>query len=247
MSIIKESIFSKEREEPVIDKSAFHSLSYGMYVIGTRSEGKDFGCVANTFAQVTSSPLQVSVALNKENATTAALRAAGRFTASCLSEDASMELIGTFGFRSSTELDKFAQHASSRDAAGMPYVAEACCAWFSAKVTGELDLGTHVLFIGEVEESQKVEGAASPMTYSFYHQVKGGKTPPKASSYLGDEQPVPTSASAGEGGEGESAAAPKVGWRCTICGYIEYVDELPDDFECPVCGVGKEMFERVEL
>ena len=133
----------------MIDKSAFHSLSYGMYVIGTRFEGSDFGCVANTFAQVTSSPLQVSVALNKENATTAALRAAGRFTASCLSEDASMELIGTFGFHSSTELDKFAQHASSRDAAGMPYVAEACCAWFSAKVTGELDLGTHVLFIGE--------------------------------------------------------------------------------------------------
>ena len=238
----------------MIDKSAFHSLSYGMYVIGTRSEGKDFGCVANTFAQVTSSPLQVSVALNKENATTAALRAAGRFTASCLSEDASMELIGTFGFRSSTELDKFAQHASSRDAAGMPYVAEVCCAWFSAKVTGELDLGTHVLFIGEVDESQKVEGAASPMTYAFYHQVKGGKTPPKASSYLGDEEPAPALASVREGSENESAAAskvgdaaPKVGWRCTICGHIEYVDELPDDFECPICGVGKEMFERVEL
>ena len=49
------------------------------------------------------------------------------------------------------------------------------------------------------------------------------------------------------GGEGEGDAAPKVGWRCTICGHIEYVDELPDDFECPICGVGKEMFERVEL
>ena len=199
----------------MIDKSAFHSLSYGMYVIGTRFEGSDFGCVANTFAQVTSAPLQVSVALNKENATTAALRAAGRFTASCLSEDASMELIGTFGFHSSTELDKFAQHASARDAAGMPYVAEACCAWFSAKVTGELDLGTHVLFIGEVEESQKVEG-------------EGGEGEGDVASKVGD-------------------AAPKVGWRCTICGHIEYVDELPDDFECPICGVGKEMFERVEL
>ena len=92
------------------------------------------------------------------------------------------------------------------------------------------------------------------MTYAFYHQVKGGKTPPKASSYLGDEEPVPALASVREGSEDESAAAskvedavPKVGWRCTICGHIEYVDELPDDFECPICGVGKEMFERVEL
>ena len=132
----------------MFDKQAFHSLSYGMYVIGARCDGRDYGCVANTFAQVTSSPLQVSVALNKENATTAAVRQAGRFTASCLSEQADMQLIGTFGFHTSTELDKFAQHASARDEAGMPYVAEQCCAWFSASVVSELVLGTHVLFVG---------------------------------------------------------------------------------------------------
>ena len=225
----------------MFDKKAFHSLSYGMYVIGTRFDDKDYGCVANTFAQVTSSPLQVSVALNKENATTAAVRQAGRFTASCLSEQADMQLIGTFGFHTSTELDKFAQHASARDESGLPYVAEQCCAWFSAKVVSELDLGTHVLFVGEVEECAKVADAAAPMTYAFYHQVKGGKTPPKASSYLGEEQPAAAPA------ESSAAEQPKIAWRCTICGHMEYVDELPDDFVCPVCGVGKEFFERVEL
>ena len=49
----------------------------------------------------------------------------------------------------------------------------------------------------------------------------------------------------------EAAAAepgrPKVAWRCTVCGHLEYAEELPDDFACPVCGVGKDMFERVEL
>lgn len=225
----------------MFDKQAFHSLSYGMYVIGARCDGRDYGCVANTFAQVTSSPLQVSVALNKENATTAAVRQAGRFTASCLSEQADMQLIGTFGFHTSTELDKFAQHASARDEAGMPYVAEQCCAWFSARVVSELDLGTHVLFVGEVQECAKVADAAAPMTYAFYHQVKGGKTPPKASSYLGEERPAAAPA------ESNDAEQPKVAWRCTICGHMEYIDELPDDFVCPVCGVGKEFFERVEL
>lgn len=224
----------------MFDKQAFHSLSYGMYVIGTCLDNRDYGCVANTFAQVTSSPLQVSVALNKENATTAAVRQAGRFTASCLSEQADMQLIGTFGFHTSTELDKFAQHASARDEAGMPYVAEQCCAWFSAKVVSELDLGTHVLFVGEVQECAKVADAAAPMTYAFYHQVKGGKTPPKASSYLGDDQ------SAAALVESNGADQPKIAWRCTICGHMEYVDELPGDFVCPVCGVGKEFFERVE-
>ena len=37
-------------------------------------------------------------------------------------------------------------------------------------------------------------------------------------------------------------------FRCTVCGY-EYEtteEELPDDFACPLCGVGKDMFEKVE-
>ena len=176
-----------------------------MYVIGTRSAERRFGCIANTFAQVTSSPLQVSVALNKENATTAAVRESARFTASCLSEDATMELIGTFGFHSSTEFDKFARHASARDAAGLPILAEQCCAWFSARVVQEVDLGTHILFIGEVEESQRVEAAANPMTYAYYHQVKGGKTPPKASSYLGEEEDIVKAVDANAANAGDSA------------------------------------------
>ena len=40
---------------------------------------------------------------------------------------------------------------------------------------------------------------------------------------------------------------------CQVCGYI-YDDEveempfedLPDDWVCPLCGVGKDMFEKVE-
>lgn len=40
-------------------------------------------------------------------------------------------------------------------------------------------------------------------------------------------------------------------WKCTVCGYIydeeeegtKFVD-LPDDWVCPACGVGKEVFEK---
>lgn len=42
-------------------------------------------------------------------------------------------------------------------------------------------------------------------------------------------------------------------YRCTICGYIyddakEEVkfEDLPEDWVCPLCGVGKDMFEKVE-
>ena len=50
-------------------------------------------------------------------------------------------------------------------------------------------------------------------------------------------------------------------YECTVCGYIYDPEEgdseggiepgiafadLPDDWECPVCGVGKDMFEKAE-
>jgi rubredoxin len=42
-------------------------------------------------------------------------------------------------------------------------------------------------------------------------------------------------------------------YKCTVCGYIydeekEGVkfEELSDDWSCPLCGVGKELFEKVE-
>lgn len=35
-------------------------------------------------------------------------------------------------------------------------------------------------------------------------------------------------------------------WKCTVCGYIYEGDEIPDDYKCPICGVGKDKFEKVE-
>lgn len=42
-------------------------------------------------------------------------------------------------------------------------------------------------------------------------------------------------------------------YRCVVCGDIYdeaqtgvKFEELPEDWTCPVCGVGKEMFEKVE-
>lgn len=49
-------------------------------------------------------------------------------------------------------------------------------------------------------------------------------------------------------------------WRCTVCGY-EYdpkvgdpdngvvagtkFEDIPDTWVCPICGVGKDMFEKI--
>lgn len=223
----------------MIDTKAFHAMSYGLYLIttldGEGDSARPVGCVVNTLVQVTSKPARVSVAINKDNYTSRCVSATGRFAATVLAKSASMELIGAFGFRSSAEEDKFAGFATARDAAGMPYVAEQCVSRLSVKVAETIDVGTHLLFIGDVEEAA-VESGEEPMTYAYYHQVKGGKTPPKASSYdASEDEATPEKAPAGG----------RIAWRCKVCGHIEYVDELPQDFVCPICRKGREFFERI--
>lgn len=218
----------------MIDTAAFRNLTYGLYVISSAKDGRSVGCVVNTFSQVTSKPAQVTVAVNKENYTSQGIHETGAYEVSVLDESASMELIGQFGFHSSVDVDKFANCETAMSEQNLQYVSQSACAHFSVKVSQELDLGSHLLFIGEVVAAEAIPGEA-PMSYAYYHQVKGGKTPPKASSYNGPEEAV------------VSEDKPKVAWRCTICGHIEYVEELPEDFVCPVCGVGRELFERIEL
>ena len=225
----------------MIDTNAFRSISYGLYLISSHTDEGSAGCTVNTFAQVTSNPLQVSVAVNKENHTASVIREVGMYTAVSLAKSASMDLIGKFGFFCSRDVDKFAPFDTKRDGFGLPYVSEQAVARFTVKVGDSVDLGTHILFIGTVVECE-VLSDEEPMTYAYYHAVKGGKTPPKASSYLAEDD------SAGAADlDAEAEAQPRVAWRCTVCGHIEEVDELPDDFECPVCGVGKEMFERIYI
>jgi flavorubredoxin/rubredoxin len=44
----------------------------------------------------------------------------------------------------------------------------------------------------------------------------------------------------------ETAAAAGTIWRCNVCGYEYEGEELPEDFKCPVCGVGPDQFTKVE-
>ena len=50
------------------------------------------------------------------------------------------------------------------------------------------------------------------------------------------------------GAEKEKAQEP-VGthkWRCKVCGYIYEGETLPEGYKCPLCGVGADMFEKIE-
>lgn len=233
----------------MVDKNAFRNLSYGLYIVSSVKNGKPVGCVVNTFAQVTSAPPQVSIAINKDNFTTQGILETGAFEVSVVHKQAIPELIGTFGFHTSKDTDKFADFATETSSQNIPYVTEHVCAHFSVKVNQQLDLGTHIFFVGDVIEAESVEDI-EPMTYAYYHEVKGGRTPKNASGFSSEELEAEGKKIRDEVAEDASAEGVKktrIGWRCQLCGYIEFVDELPEDFVCPVCGAPRELFERIEV
>ncbi|MDR1800766.1 MAG: flavin reductase [Lachnospiraceae bacterium] len=222
-----------------MDLTALFKLSYGLYIISTKDGDKKAGCLVNTLTQVTSSPPRLIVAINKENETAKVVKDSGKLAATPLVKSAPMELIGQFGFQSSKEVDKFTGYTIKEDKYGIPYVTQHTAAVLSMYVMDTIDAGSHYVFLCELTEAIKLSDE-EVMTYAYYHQVKGGKTPPKASSYQAADDSVPAI---------ESAAAsekPKKGYKCKICGYIYEGDEIPDDYICPICKKPREFFIPIE-
>ncbi len=200
-----------------MDKKAMYRLSYGLFVVTAKEGEKDNGCITNTVMQVTSAPNRISLAVNKENYTHDMILRTGKFLASVISEDASFDLFRNFGFQSGRDVDKFADFTDvKRTGNGLYAVTKGTNAWISAKVIQSVDLGSHTLFLAEVEDAEVLSDSPSA-TYAYYQDhIKPKQEKTKT-----------------------------VGWRCRICGYIYEGEELPADFICPICKHGAEDFEKI--
>lgn len=166
-----------------MDPSALYKFSSGLYVVSASDGERTSACLVNTGLQVTSTPLQVSVTVNKENYTAGVVASAGHFSLAVVDESADMLFVGRFGFRSSETFDKFDGIAYITAPTGDPYPAEHVCSFVACKVVQTVDVGTHLTFVGEVVDAGILSGEP-PMTYAFYHNTLKGKTPPRASSYV---------------------------------------------------------------
>lgn len=167
-----------------IDSTALFSMTSGLYVVSAQADDMRASCVINTALQVTSKPLQLLVAVNKENTTAGVIQHAGAFAVTAIDQTADMLYMGNFGFRTSANYNKFEKYQTEVTEQGTPYCPEHACAVFDCKLVNTVDVGTHYLFIGEVIEAQKLS-SEPPLTYEYYHHTLKGKTPPKASSYQG--------------------------------------------------------------
>ncbi len=214
-----------------MDKKVLRNLSYGVYVVTSKDKDRNIGCIANSIMQVTSNPSVIAVSINHDNYTNKVIKENNKFGVSILKETTDAKIIGTFGFKSSKDTDKF-DEINFKEILEIP-VLEDTCGYMVCKVIDTMETSTHTIFLGEVIEADDYS-TENAMTYKYYHENLKGSSPKNAPTY--EETSISQ----------VDKDSKKRRWKCSICGYIHEADELPDDFKCPICGVGKEYFELVE-
>lgn len=203
-----------------MNKKALYSLSYGVFVLAGRAGNRVNACVTNTCFQAANSPVRVAVSILNGNYTRELVQEGGLFCLTLLDRSCTMDTIRRFGMQSGREVDKFAGIRCALDKNGVPYLPWQSCAYLSCRVLSSQDLGSHTLFVAEVEDGDILSGG-EPLTYAYYQNVLKPRPAPGAV-----EKEV-------------------VGWRCKICGYVYEGAELPDDYTCPLCGHPAEDFEPI--
>ena len=196
-----------------INKNSLFKISYGLFVLSSENSA----CIINTAMQITDTPLTISVAVNKNNATHDAVKKCKKLNISVLSEKATFDMFKHFGFQSSRDVDKFAEFDGKAVSENeLYYITKGTNAFYSANVIKEVDCDTHTLFIAEITEALELESTPSA-TYDYYHK---------------NIKPKPDQKAQGK-------------WVCKICGYVYEGEDLPSDYICPICKHGAIDFEKI--
>lgn len=225
----------------MIDFNALFKVSYGLYIVCSGSREYGNGYISNTVFQVTSDPPRFATCCNKDNHTAELIKASGVFSVSVLRQDAGADIIGTFGYKSGKDTDKLKGMEVRYGETGVPFVLNDSIAILEFRVKETMDVGTHLMFIGELIHAEILDDHLEPLTYLYYRKVKKGAAPKNAPTYIDKaklEKPAP---------EGDFTE-----YECPACGYIYdeakdgiKFDELPDDWACPVCGEEKSDFIKL--
>lgn len=201
-----------------MDDKAMYKLTYGLFILTAKEDGKDNGCIVNTVTQVTTNPNRIIVAVNKQNYTHDMIVRTGEFNVSILTEKSKFDTYKHWGFQSGRDTDKTETVEFERSGNGIIYIMEETNAFLSAKVVSATDLGTHTLFLADVTDGAVFSDDPS-VTYAYYQANIKAKPAP---------------------------ADKKKGFICTVCGYIYEGETLPDDFICPWCKHPASDFKPIE-
>jgi flavin reductase (DIM6/NTAB) family NADH-FMN oxidoreductase RutF len=177
----------------MIDFEALFKVSYGMYIVCSGDKDRGNGFISNTVFQVTAEPPRFATSCNKLNYTTEFITRTGSFSVSVLHQDASPDLFGRFGYRGGKDLDKLAGMKVTYGETGVPIVVDDAIAFLECRVVQTVDVGTHLLFIGELVQSGMLDHEKPPMTYLWYRQQRKGLSPKNAPTYVAKSKLAPPS------------------------------------------------------
>lgn len=235
-----------------MDIQSFFKVTYGLYIVSSHDGDRLNGHISNTVFQVSAEPARFAIATHKDNLTTDYIRKSRVFSVSVLQQDCDLEFLGPWGFQSGKEVDKFSQITYKTGVSGAPIVLDKSIAYIDCEVQQEIDTGSHILFIGLALDAEVLDPKSPPLTYAYYRDVIKGLSPENAPTYTGKSKLAETEVST----ESELKK-----FRCLVCGYIyepaegdptrnippgSSFDDLPDDWRCPICGVGKEEFKSLD-
>jgi ferric-chelate reductase [NAD(P)H] len=130
------------------DRKALWDLSYGVYIVTATDGEKHNGQIVNSAFQVTNTPPQIAVCINKENLTHEYIQKTGKFGMSVLEKETSLLFMGPWGFKSGRTVDKFNGVNYKVGVTGLRLVTDHSLSIMEAKVTATMDLGTHTIFVG---------------------------------------------------------------------------------------------------
>ncbi|HNW89186.1 MAG TPA: flavin reductase [Bacteroidales bacterium] len=225
----------------MINFESFYSISYGLYIVSSGDMNKGNGYISNTFFQVTSDPPRFATCCNKNNYTAEFMKNSGSFAVSVLHTDTSSEIFSRFGYKCGRDIDKLEGMSVKYSKTGVPIVLNDSIAFFEFKIIQTIDIGTHLMFIGDLVQAEMIDGTKEPITYQYYRQVYKGFAPKNAPTYI-DKSKFEKKVNIDNSKK----------YQCCVCGHIydEALEaikfsDLPDDWVCPLCGTTKSDFIEV--
>lgn len=225
----------------MINYAALFKISYGLFIVSSGDKNRGNGYISNTVFQVTAEPAKFAACCSKNNFTAGLIKKSGAFSVSVLHQETTPEIFGRFGYKSGREIDKMDGMSVRYGETGVPIVLNDCIAFLECRVAQTIDVGTHLIFIGELIQSEIIDDNKEPLTYNYYRQVKKGVAPKNAPTYI-DKSKL----------ERSKTEMPARKFKCTSCGYIydeanedKKFSDLPDDWICPICGTEKSDFIEI--
>jgi flavin reductase (DIM6/NTAB) family NADH-FMN oxidoreductase RutF/rubredoxin len=225
----------------MINYEALFKISYGLYVVASGSKDYGNGYISNTVFQVTSDPPRFATCCNKDNHTAGLIQSSELFSVSVLSLEAGPANIGNFGYKSGKDSNKLEKMNVRYGETGVPIVLDDAIAYLECRVTETYDVGTHLMFIGDLVQAEVIDDSQDPLTYLHYRKVRKGVAPKNAPTYI-DKSKL----------QGKPAEKEYASYECAACGYIYdeakegiRFEDLPDDWICPLCGSEKDDFLKL--